>query len=289
MKIAKDLTREDYTWLDHNDTLSQAMGKLKNEAKGEALVFKDEVLTGVFSPSYMMRSKIDFMKAKVGKFSRPVPTIDSQEKVEEVARMMQASGLSVLPVVERGRLIGSIHMLDVLNYFARNSNSASLKKVYDEINPKKIFTLKESEKFGQAVQLFHQTSAYALMLTNEDGKPSDLLTRYDVMHQVQLYSHKREHAGRPRMQQKAFKANMPDMDALPLSNFTQYRTPFILHESQTVKDSLAQMQEEGRISFLLNRKDELIAMNAKDLLKYYTEFSTALTQEGQRSGATESV
>jgi predicted transcriptional regulator len=289
MKVAKDLMREDYTWLDHSDTLSHAMGTLKNEAKGEALVFKDEILTGVFSPSYMMRSKLDFMKAKVGKFARPVPSIDSQEPVEEVARMMQASGLSVLPVIERGRLLGSIHMMDVLNYFARNNNSSSLKKVHDEINPKKTFTLKESEKFGQAVQLFHQTSAYALMLTDENGKPSDLLTRYDIMRQVQFYSHRREHAGRPRMQQKAFKANLPDMDAQPLSNFTNYRTPFVLQESQTVREALIQMQEEGRLSFLLKHKDELIAMNAKDILKYYTQFSSALTQEGQRSGATESV
>lgn len=126
--IVRDIMNQSPATIEQASTLAQAL-QLMADRKARHLVVMDrgaEEVIGILSdrdmamyydPDGMTEER--WKQGSVGQLmSKSVVTIGSGARVEEAARMLLKEGVSALPVVDSGQLVGIISDRDFVRYFA---------------------------------------------------------------------------------------------------------------------------------------------------------------------------
>src|SRR5574341_434691 len=128
MVTAQDLMRKDYVSVDVKDTVSELLGALKKAKEHCALVFDGKKYLGTVAKRFLLSSRIDPSTMKVGNITKKrskskteffVPELDPDTDIKEICKLMSGSDSHVLPVLEKGKVIGIVQASDVVHEISR--------------------------------------------------------------------------------------------------------------------------------------------------------------------------
>jgi cystathionine beta-synthase len=108
---------------------------------------------------------------------RTVLTVTSAEAVASAVRTMKDNGISQLPVVDDGRLVGMVTESDVLGRIVEGR--ASLTSAVAEVMFRKVFTLRTTDEAGSLLELF--SKGLVGIVVDEREHPVAVLTKMDLV------------------------------------------------------------------------------------------------------------
>ncbi|MBI5516847.1 MAG: cystathionine beta-synthase [Deltaproteobacteria bacterium] len=108
---------------------------------------------------------------------RTVLTVSSAEPVASAVRTMKDNGISQLPVVDDGRLVGMVTESDVLGRIVEGR--ASLTSAVAEVMFRKVFTLRTSDEAGSLLEFF--SKGLVGIVVDERESPVAVLTKMDLV------------------------------------------------------------------------------------------------------------
>ena len=109
----------------------------------------------------------------------PVITVDVEDYVEDIVRVMWDNGISQVPVLDRGGdVVGTVHERDVVEAFLRYKDKALTMKAID-IMSDPLPMVSRTAKLSSAIRLLR--SEIPAVLVIEGGRIVGIITRSDLM------------------------------------------------------------------------------------------------------------
>ncbi|MBW3019705.1 CBS domain-containing protein [Candidatus Woesearchaeota archaeon] len=263
MTNAKEIINNEFSSAKIQDRLSSVLGKMKNEAYSEILIFDENKLKGIFSPNYATRSKIDIVNTKVDKFTKPANCVTEETELKEVIKEIINSDHDTIPVKKNQKVVGIIHSLDILNIIKNDLKKVKIKDVKKKQNKK----VSENDRIGKIIEILNDKSLHALVILNEKKEATDLITHYDIMRNINFFSHGRDSGQKHGTISKAFKAEKDDLNGLPAYDFIEYKNSASLTSEDSLAKAIDLMINNDVLNVLV--KDEPSIIRAKDILRYY--------------------
>jgi len=265
MTDVTQLMRTDYIKVMAGDRLSKVLGRLKKEAFAEVLVFKGKKLEGIFSPIFATKTKHDIINAKVDKLIRSATSVEESTPINEIIRKMIESDYNALPVKSNGEVVGIVHIFDLILYVQDELRKLKIK----DIGIQKGFTIKEKDGISKTINILHEKSVRALVVLDEEEKPTGVITHFDIMRNVHLYSHERDFGQKHGTVSKAFKGESDKLDSLSAYNFIRSKEAISVNSSDPVSLAIDKMIKNSVLNLLV--KDTSSIIRAKNILRYYNE------------------
>ena len=101
------------------------------------------------------------------------------QNVGELSKMMMNSGISQLPVVEDGKLLGLVTIHDLWRCYEKDSPPNTL-KVKDIMNTR-IIKIQPKDKVGTAAELFADNRFKTLPVVNLENDLKGVITAFDII------------------------------------------------------------------------------------------------------------
>ena len=114
----KDLMNTTFPTADENITLKEAIVKMTQGKIGHLLFIKDNKITALLSDGdlrrAMMRDDFDLDEKAITFATKNPKTIDSNVLASDVLAFMEENKIQLLPVVENGKIVGVIHIHNLI-------------------------------------------------------------------------------------------------------------------------------------------------------------------------------
>jgi len=114
----RDVMTSDPVTIAPDETLGDALGKMKKFEVHELPVLRGKVLAGIVTMSGIMRRRALPPTTKVETILQPAPEITPDDDLPTVAERMLQAGFRAMPVIERKRLIGIVSRTDLARSIA---------------------------------------------------------------------------------------------------------------------------------------------------------------------------
>lgn len=125
---------------------------------------------------------------------REVLSVGVDATVSDVERLMNQHGISGVPVVEDGRIIGIVSRRDIRPIVSKRGNE-NIRKVMT-VNP---ITADESITMENALEIMYSNKIERLPVVNREGKLIGIITMQEILEKKQYPSANRDAAGRLRV------------------------------------------------------------------------------------------
>lgn len=169
---ARDLMTSRFVQVDTTDSLSSAFAALKKGDMSEAVVLNGKKFAGLLTESGLLRN-VDVTKTKVSTVLRTSPSLSSTDSFDKVVRLMRDADVRVLPVLEKGKLVGVVTASEVIARLRSNDRIVSL-------NAKSLATfhpvvISDSANLGKAIQQMKDARVKKLPVVDNKQKPVGVL------------------------------------------------------------------------------------------------------------------
>jgi len=183
MVIAKDLMENKFYTINGNEPISNALSLFE---KTDTLVLTEDInYQGILVKRELMRAKLS-LNAKVHTFMIHPPKLSVMDPLEEIARLMDESGIYQLPVFENSKLQGVVKADNVLRYF---KEYGPIDQPIVTFMTSKMTTLSPNDSIGKAIKLFKEQDISHLPVI-EKSKIIGLLTMNNIIDRVMHPEHK---------------------------------------------------------------------------------------------------
>jgi cystathionine beta-synthase len=108
---------------------------------------------------------------------RKLVTAASGDTIADAVMVMKEHGISQLPVLDDGRLVGILTESDVLGKLV--DGRASLSSAVAEVMFRKVTTVKESDEASKLVEVFGK--GMAGLVVDDSGKLQGLISKMDLV------------------------------------------------------------------------------------------------------------
>jgi CBS domain-containing protein len=118
------LETKDYVYVSPAAPLSEAVEQMKRDEGGCVIICEAERVVGIFTERDLLTKivgeEVD-MTAPVSRWmSSEVETLTPDATIGEAVRVMNDKGYRNIPLIQDGRLVGSISVFDVITYLAES-------------------------------------------------------------------------------------------------------------------------------------------------------------------------
>jgi predicted transcriptional regulator len=269
---AKEVMSKNYAKADMNDSVSKVLGQLKLTKEWAALLFDGRKYKGIFSKHRMIRSKMDPAAWKAKHMLKQVPVLNGNEDLKETARLMITGNCHLLPVAEKGKVLGIVKAVDIIDQLDAN---AKKKKIMD-IATTGLVVVNEDDRTGKATQLMGDYVVDRLPIVDDAGNLLNIVSLTDLMEKCYLkMQSKTEARGRGGLTQagprtiRAYRSKRPDLTGFPVRNFA---TPVMITatENENIGDIIAYMRKYRIGSIVITRGKKAVGIiTVRDLLKLF--------------------
>jgi CBS domain-containing protein len=116
------LTTDDYVVVSPYTPLSQAIEAMKRDEGGCVIVSGDGRVAGIFTERDLLMKvlgrNVD-LESPISEWMQPeVETLSPEATIGEAVRLMNERSFRNIPLVDRGELVGSISVFDIITYLA---------------------------------------------------------------------------------------------------------------------------------------------------------------------------
>jgi len=130
----RDIMSADPVTVTPDETLGDALGKMKKYEVHELPVLRGKVLAGLITMTGIMRRKALPHETKVSTLVQPAPEVTPDDDLPTVAEKLIQTGFRALPVVDGKRLIGIVSRTDLAKVIADLEEFEAV-KVRDVMTP----------------------------------------------------------------------------------------------------------------------------------------------------------
>lgn len=165
---ANDLMSDSFVRVDAKDSVSKLLSALKKAGESNALVFDGKTFVGLASDSALLRN-VDLTTAKVSSVMRMPPSVSPSTAFEKVARLLRDGDVRLIPVLEKGKVIGVIHARALLERLPSDPSFESVRAAdFMTTNP---LVLSPDDSLDHAIRLMKDSNVRNLPVLDKQRKP----------------------------------------------------------------------------------------------------------------------
>jgi predicted transcriptional regulator len=257
MITAKDILRTEYLTADKEDTLTRVNSRIKDEAFSEVLVFDNENLIGIFSPSrasMIFPSKEDMEHMRIKNLVKSINMLDEDTGINEVMAKILATGYNIVPISKKGKVIGIVHIFNLLGAF----NFDGLKAA-DMVLQKPV-ELSDNDRVGKAVEILHEDMNKTILVRDKENNTVGILNQYDLLRNLKLDLYKED-----RQRSNGYRSEKDDILSLPISDFIREKNFVSVSSKDTIRDIIGRFKANNVTSLIV--KDTLSLIRPEDILR----------------------
>jgi CBS domain-containing protein len=181
--VARDLMTSTFVQIESSSPLSKAFAALKKGSAAEAVVMDGKKVVGLLSESGLLRN-VDLTTTKVSSVSRSAPSVGPTDSFKTIVRMMRDSDVRMLPVMEKGKMLGVVTAQEVISRLQSHDGfSRADAKSLATFNP---LVISDSADLGKAVQQMRGGNIRKLPVVDSKQKPIGVIRIEDVATDVLL-------------------------------------------------------------------------------------------------------
>lgn len=280
MTTAQDLMRKDYVSIDINDTVSVLLGALKKAKEHCALVFDGKEYLGTVAKRFLLSSRIDPSTMKVGNITKKrskskteffVPELSTDTDIKEICKLMAGTDSHVLPVLEKGKVIGVVQASDVMHEIAREY----AKTACQEFSPK-LITAEESDGIDTAIRILSRENIDHLPIVDKNNMVTGMVAMSDLLDNPNFWgvgsqkiSQAASHQGKHTGYGQGEKTKMAN---LPIRNLLSRKQLCCTTPETKVPDAVKLMEENEVCSIVLVKNKKAVGIfTMKALLMDYAK------------------
>jgi CBS domain-containing protein/ribosome-associated translation inhibitor RaiA len=174
MNSIKEIIKKDYPNLEGNEPISKAIAFLKDT---DAIVILDGgKYQGMLSKRDISIAKIS-PETKAKSILKNVAKLSIDESIEATAGLMLESDSYVLPVFEKGKIVGIITAEDLLKKAVENKFG---EETIDKYISKPVIKIASDDSVGKAIKIFKEEYISRLPVY-ENNRPSGIITLDDTI------------------------------------------------------------------------------------------------------------
>lgn len=177
--IIKDIMTRDPVYLDGEDSISDAVAKMRELHIHNIPVVNGKHYAGAIDYRDLMRRRSVKTTSKVKNLVFSTPVLEEEQEVKEAVRELKESGFPALPVVDKGKLVGIVTETDIVKNIGELIKAEVL-RVMDvaTIDP---ITATVDESIMEAAEKIRGLNEYEIPVTSKDGKLKGILRLDDAM------------------------------------------------------------------------------------------------------------
>ncbi len=272
MTTAKDLMQTEFVKLDVNDPVSKFMGVILKQNETYALLYSENTYKGYADKKSLTRTKIDPEKTKLKNILKNIPQLSPESDLLSMANLFMASDTRVLPVAEKGRIIGIVKessLVPLVMNDLKNLNAS------DFVQKRKLITFFDKDPVGLVINKMKEEHVDRAPVTSLRGELVGMITSIDLYAKFHVWdshvvSRTRKMSGLRKQKGSGFGDKTHSGDVV-ISNFMTKQCC-----SCSLNDSLSQAankmcSEEVTSIVVLEGKTPKGIITITDLLKRYIE------------------
>jgi len=174
----RDIMSADPVTVTPDETLGDALGKMKKHEVHELPVLRGNVLAGLITMTGIMRRKALPHETKVSTLLQAVPEVTPDDDLPTVAEKLIQTGFRALPVVDRKRLVGIVSRTDLAKVIVDLEEFESL-WVHDIMTPHPQ-TVSEDDTLEHAIRLLQSLGERSLPVVDSHGRLVGVVGMKDI-------------------------------------------------------------------------------------------------------------
>ena len=280
MVIAQDLLQRKYISVDVNDTISILLGKLRRARTHAAVVFRNGKYLGVITKRFLINSRMEPKKMKVGNIVKHrsksksafyVPTLQESTPLVKICRYMATSDSHILPVIKNNKVLGVVHAMDVLKHIAPEYRGLRA----DELATMNPVTINENTDLGTAITRFSRKGISHLPVVDDNGKLVGMLGLSDLIENNLFWGVRRQHISRAAGHQGNKRSGYDSgekrrMTSLPVKNCLSRKNICCTSAGTKIPEAILQMTKADVPTIILTKFNEPVGiLTVKDLFTDY--------------------
>lgn len=152
---ARDILTTDFLKINNEEDVGNLIGKFKTSHKKAAVVVDEKGnYLGITSKRYMRKTTADLSRVKIEHVMEKAPTLNPEETFEKIAYLMYVSDSRMLAVVDKGKLIGVVNAMDLINQIKDIPALKDLKA--REVASTDLVTLDTVATVGRAIKIMRE-------------------------------------------------------------------------------------------------------------------------------------
>lgn len=179
---ASDILTENVMTIDHDATLSEAMGKMLEHNIHTLPVMNGKKYVGMVSYREILRRKSINPQSKIVNFSVPSQGVEVDTSIEEIVKNLKDSGLRAIPVLRKGAITGIISRTDIIRNIGSIVDASSIKcRDLMSTNP---ISLGIDEGIERAQEIFRSLDVTELPVIDDSGFIQGILKITDISPEI---------------------------------------------------------------------------------------------------------
>ena len=175
----RDIMSADPVTVTPDETLGDALGKMRKHEVHELPVLHGKVLAGLITMTGIMRRKALPHETKVSTLVQPAPEVTPGDDLPTVAEKLIQTGFRALPVVDGKRLVGIVSRTDLAKVLAELDEFESV-NVGDVMTPHPQ-TVSENESLEHAIRLMQSLGERSLPVVDPHGRLVGVVGMKDLL------------------------------------------------------------------------------------------------------------
>ena len=282
MVTAKELMRKDYVSIDVKDTISHMLGRMKKAKVHSAVVFDGKKYKGIAAKRFLLTSRIQPDKMKVGNITKKrskskttffVPTLKLSTDVKEICRLMAAADTHMLPVIDKKKVVGVVSAHELV----KEISAAYKGLACDELASMNVETASPDDQLMKIIQKMSRGGFDHVPLVDSQGKLTGMIAMADLLEKRQVWNLKAQHIPRAASHQKGSRSGYDHGEKenllnLPARNCMTYKTTCCTSPNTKIPDAIKIMTKNNVGNIVLVKYDKPVGiLTIKDILEDYAK------------------
>ncbi len=281
MVTAQDLLRTDYISVDVKDTISHLLGKLKQGKVHSALVFDGKKYLGVVTSRFLLTSRIDPSKMKVGNIIKKrskakaqffVPTLELNTSLKEICRKITAADTHMLPVLQKDKVVGIVSSHDV---------GLEIAGAYGKITcadfAKTPITARPSDGLDKVINVLSRENIDHLPVVDEQNKLLGMVAMSDLLENPNSWNMSAQKISQAASHQQGKRTGYAHgektkMSNLPIENCMSRKAMCCTAPETKVPEAVRIMDENSVCNIILVKNNKPVGiLTIKDIIADYAK------------------
>ena len=282
MVTAKELMRKDYVSIDVKDTISHMLGRMKKAKVHSAVVFDGKKYKGIAAKRFLLTSRIQPDKMKVGNITKKrskskitffVPTLKLGTDIKEICRLMAAADTHMLPVIDKNKVVGVVSAHELV----KEISTAYRGLACDELASMNVETASPDDQLMKIIQKMNRGGFDHVPLVDSQGKLTGMIAMADLIEKRQVWNLKAQHISRAASHQKGSRSGYDHGEKenllnLPARNCMTYKTTCCTAPNTKIPDAIKIMSRNNVCNIVLVKYDKPVGiLTIKDILEDYAK------------------
>src|SRR6266545_4399490 len=174
----RDVMSSDLITISVEETLGDALGKMKKHEVHELPVLRGKAIAGLVTMTGIMRRRTLPPETGVANLLQPAPEVAPDDDLPTVAERMLQGGFRALPVVERKRLVGIVSRTDLARAIAEGDE-------FKDIAVRTVMTpspqaASQDDSIEQAVRTMQSLGERSLPVVDGNGRLVGIVGQRDI-------------------------------------------------------------------------------------------------------------